>query len=949
MRKSILLSALLLFIISCTQAPQHAPQDIEEKVPVITETTMQLDDQIPIDPNITTGKLDNGITYYIRVNPKPENRAELRLAVNAGSVLEDNDQRGLAHFCEHMAFNGTKHFKKHELTDYLESIGMRFGPELNAYTGMDETVYMLQVPTENDSILETGFQILEDWAHNLSFEDDEIEKERGVIREEWRLGRGADGRIRDKQFPILLHDSQYAVRMPIGQIEIVDTCHYEILKRFYRDWYRPELQAVIAVGDFDKNKIEGLIKRYFSRIEKTEQGRERPLYPVPDHDETLFAVATDPEATRTVVSIYHKHDVKDFKTVNDFRKKMAEELYNSMFNQRLEELTKKPEPPIIYGYSAKGRFIRSREFYVLGAMVREGGIEKGLETLLTEAARVKEYGFTESELERSKKNTLRFIEKLYKERDKSKSAQYAAEYIRNFMIDEAIPGIEYEYKLYSNYLPGIELKEINQLADEWITEKNRVVMVSAPDKEDSPVPTEDDLFAVFDRIESKEITAYVDEVSSAPLIDKEPQAGKIISETKIDEIDITELELSNGIKVILKSTEFKNDEILLSAVSPGGNSLVENSSYIPALTSSVLMKEGGLGNFNKIELDKKLAGKVVRVNPMIRELTENITASTSPDDIETMFQLIHLFFTSPRKDSAAFLAYKTRMNAMLENKSADPGSAFRDTVRVTLAQHHFRARPWTTDLLDELNLEESFSIYKERFADASDFTFFIVGNFSLTSIKPLLEKYLASLPVLNRNEKWRDVEINPPKGVIEKTVKKGIEPKSYVSLAFTGPFEFNRYTRRDIRSMVDILRIMLREQIREEEGGTYGVRINASPAEYPTEEYKLFIEFGCDPERVDELIDMVMEQISLLKTEGPTDEKMTKIKEAYHRKREINLKENKFWLNTLQYYYFHNENPIYVLRMDELMDNLTNTEIQKAAQNYLNTDNFVKVVLLPEK
>jgi len=938
-----ILSIVMTMFFACTQIQQVPEEKIGQK-----ETTLKLDEPLPIAPYITKGTLDNGIAYYIRANQKPENRAELRLAVNVGSVLEDEDQQGLAHFCEHMAFNGTKHFNKKELVDYLESIGMRFGADLNAYTSFDETVYKLQLPTDDDEVLEKGFQILEDWAHNLSFNAEEIDKERGVIHEEWRLGRGAQGRMRDKQFPILLYGSRYSKRLPIGQIDIVDTCRYETLRRFYHDWYRPELMAVVAVGDFDKEKIEDLIFKYFSHIPASKDVREREIYPVPDHDETLFAIATDPEATGSSVSVYYKHDVSENKTVGDYRRFLVERLYNNMLNNRLRELTKLPDPPFLYGYSAKGRYVRSKEFYVLGAAVENKGIKRGLESLLTEALRVKTFGFTQSELDRNKMAMLRNIERYYNERDKTESSSYANEYVRNFLVGEPIPGIEYEIEVYKQYLPGISLNEVNRLADKWITDKNRVVLINAPEKPDLEIPGERELLNVFQTVERKLITPYEDKVSNEPLVDTLPSPAKIVSERKIEPLDVTELVLSNGVKVVLKPTDFKNDEILLSSYSPGGNSLVDDKDYIAAATAIPVITDGGIGNFNKIELDKKLADKVVVVRPNIREIKEGISANASPEDIEAMFQLIYLYFTAPRKDSSAFLSYKSRMMSSLENKSASPEYAFSDTIKVTMAQYNYRARPWSPDLLEEMDLEKSLQIYRDRFADASDFTFFIVGSFDLETIKPFIQSYLGGLPVLNRKETWRDVGIEPPKGVIEKVVKKGIEQKSRVDIIFTGPFKWDRYARRNIRSMVDILRIKLRKEVREEKGGTYGVRIYASTYHYPDEEYKITIDFGCDPERVEELTNAVFKQIENLKSEGPSKENMAKIKEIYKRKRERDLKSNKFWLSTLQFYYFHGEDPLGLLELDKLMEDLKPEEIQKAAQRYFNMDNYVKVVLFPD-
>jgi len=938
-------SALFIFVI-CSCATTQKISTTAEKPSVQSNKQKNI---LPVDNNVIIGKLKNGFTYYIRENHKPENRLELRLVVKTGSVLEDDDQQGLAHFTEHMAFNGTKNFEKQELVDYLESIGMRFGPDLNAFTSFDETVYMLQVPADSTHIIEKAFQILEDWAHNMSFDDEEIDKERGVIVEEWRSRRGASARMNDKQYPILFQGSRYAERMPIGKMEIVETFPYDTIRRFYRDWYRPDLMAVIAVGDFDREWIENKIRTHFSRLSSPAQPRERQTYPVPDHEETLFAIATDPEATQSSVGIYYKHDVRPEVTDDDYRMKLVEALYNGMLNQRLHELTKESDPPFLYGYSAKGRIVRSKEVYLLGTSVKDNGIERGLEALMTEAARVRQYGFTSTELERQKKEMLRFIEQAYKERDKTESAGYASEYGRNFLSGEPIPGIEYEYEMYTRYIPGISLAEINRLADTWISDHNRVILVNAPEKPEIRVPGENDILAVMSAVEQKDIKPYVDEVSDLPLVETVPAPSPVESEYTMEDIGVTEWRLANGVRVILKPTDFKNDEIQFTSFSPGGHSLVSDEDYIAASTASSVIGEGGVGNFNLIELGKMLSGKVVRVSPWIGGMQEGISGSASPQDVETMFQLIYLYFTSPRSDSTAFMSFRSRMKGYIENRSASPETVFSDTVSVTMAQYHHRARPISEKLLDEMDLETSFEVYRDRFRDAGDFTFFFVGNFELQTFRPLVETYIGGLPTENRKETWKDIGMDYPKGVISKEVRAGMEPKSRVNIIFTGPFKWVYQNRYDLGAMADVLRIKLRETLREDMGGTYGVGVSHSMSHYPDEEYRVAISFGCAPERVEELTSAVFTQIDSLKTFGTTDEYLTKVRETHRRKRETDLRENSFWLSVLRFYYYHNEDPLTLLEFDEKVENLSLDAIQKTAQQYFNMDNYVKVVLYPKE
>ncbi len=647
-------SLLLLIAFSTCSTQQADKQSSNLFEPPLTAT-------MPLDPNVNTGELENGIKYLIRVNRKPEKRAELRLVVNAGSVLETADQQGLAHFAEHMAFNGTEHFEKQEIVDYLESIGTRFGPDLNAYTSFDETVYMLKVPTDSTEIVEKAFLILEDWAKGVTFSDEEIDKERGVVIEEWRLGQGAEMRMFNKQLPILFKDSRYAERLPIGKKEILESFPYEALKRFYKDWYRPELMSVIAVGDFDPEWIEGLIREHFSRVPASETVKTREIFRIPDHRETLTAIASDPEATGSRIAIYYKIEPKEQNSHGAYREGIITNLYNNMLNNRFQELTTKPGAPFLYGFSAQGRFVRTKEVYFLGAGVGDNGINRGLEALLTEAERIARHGFTESELERNKVKIMRNMEKAYSERYKTDSRRYASEYIRHFLVEEPIPGIEYEFELYKKYLPGISVEEMNKLARSWLPDENRVVLINLPEKEGIEEVEESDVLAIFDSIELSELEPYVDAVSDAPLVPELGEPSAVTSGNFIKEVDVHEVILANNVRILMKKTDFKNDEILFRAYSTGGRSLLSDEEIVPGKTATNIIRESGYGTFNQIELQKRLAGKLVRVSPYIGAVMEGITGSSSPEDLETMFQLIHLIFRAPRKDSTAFLAYKERM------------------------------------------------------------------------------------------------------------------------------------------------------------------------------------------------------------------------------------------------------------------------------------------------
>lgn len=917
-------------------------------IAVAQEPAVDPGQRLPVEPAVTIGTLANGVRFYIRANPEPRERAELRLVLKAGSVLEDDDQLGLAHFVEHMAFNGTENFAKQELVDYLEGIGMRFGPDLNAYTFFDETVYLLKVPTDSAELVATAFQILEDWAHQITFDHEEIDKERGVVIEDWRLGRGASARIRDKQFPVLFKDSRYAERLPIGKLQVLESFDYETLKRFYRDWYRPDLMAVIAVGDFEPPTIEDLIRTHFGNLPMPDNARERPSFPVPDHDETLFAIATDPEATFSSVSVYWKQALRDESTVGAYRQSIVESLYNQMLNQRLFELTQQADPPYLGAFSGQGRFIGSTEVYILGAGVQNNGIERGLETLLTEAERVARHGFTESELNREKRELLRNIEQVYAEREKTESDAYAEEYVRNFLYDEPFPGIAYEYELHQQLVPGVQLQEVNRLAREWITDRNRVILVSAPEKEDVRVPTEDELLAIFAAVQTADIAAYEEAASEAPLVAQPPRPAEIIEIEEIQEIGVQHWTLANGVRVLLKPTDFKDDEILVRAWSPGGTSLATDADYIAAATADGVVTRGGAGEFNLIDLQKQLAGEAVRVSPYIASLSEGFAGSVSPDDVETLFQLIYLYFTAPRRDEEAYLSFRSRIQASLANRSADPVSAFSDTLRVTLTQYHFRARPPTVELYDEMDLDKSFAFYRDRFADASDFTFVFVGSLDPDSLMPLIQTYLGGLPSSGREETWRDEGIRPPSGVIRKAVYRGIEPKSQTQIVFTGPFEWTRANRYALRSLANVMRIRLREVLREDLGGAYDVGVSAVPTRDPRQAYEIRIHFGTAPERLEELTGVVFLQIDSLQQVGPSQEDIDKVKEMQRRQYEEDLRENSFWLGQLVAHDLYGYDPRDILTFEKLIDQLTAEKVQEAATLYLRTDNYVQVSLYPE-
>ena len=910
----------------------------------------ELNKKLPVDEKIRIGKLDNGFTYYLRYNKKPEKRVEMRLAVNVGSILEDEDQRGLAHFIEHMCFNGTKNFEKNELISYLQSVGIKFGPDINAYTSFDETVYMLTLPTDSTDILNNGYLVMEDWGHNVTFDNKEIDKERGVVIEEWRVGRGPSQRMLDKYLPVLFKNSRYAERLPIGKKEIIENADYETIKRFYHDWYRPDLMAFIVVGDIDVDETEKKIKEHFNKLELPDKPRQRLSYEVPDHKETLISINTDKEAPVTTVRIYYKTDIEIQKTYGDYRNMLIQSLFTGMLNQRLDELIEKPDPPFINAGTYYGSlWARTKYAFQAVALVGENGIEKGLQSLFEENLRVKNHGFTAGELERFKKDMLRFYEKAYSERDKTESSTFASEYIRHFLENEPLPGVEFEYNLVKQYLPGITLEEVNLLADKLITDNNRVIVVQAPEKDDIIIPSENDLTALISQVEKSDLSPYEDKQIATSLIDNIIKKGEIIDQKKIEEIDITELKLSNGVKVILKSTDFKNDEILISAFSPGGHSLYTDEDHQSAINADGIVGESGVSTFSNSDLTKILAGKAISVSPSINYYFEGFKGNTSPKDMEALFQLIYLYFTNPRKDESSFQSYISKQQAYYKNLLSDPVRFYFDQYFRIKTNNHPRANKLPTEEdLKKIEFDKAIEIYADRFADASDFTFFFVGAFNTDSIKPLLEKYIASLPGIDRKETWKDLNIRPPEGKVDKVITKGMAPKSFVSIYFEKDVKWNE---KDAHLLTTVGRILDRKYIeilREELSGVYGINTDAGLSKIPYSSAYLQIIFPCSPENIDSLTNTALAEISKIQQQGVSEEDIKKAKEIQRREIEENIKRNNYWLNNLQDCYLKGTDFSRFIDYEKKIEGISSDELQRVTSKYINLNEYIRVVLVPE-
>lgn len=907
-------------------------------------------DVLPVDKNVIIGKLANGLTYYIRRNVEPKNRAELYLVNKAGSILETDAQRGLAHFTEHMAFNGTKDFPKNELVNYLQKSGVKFGADLNAYTSFDETVYQLPLPTDSVKLFEKGFDILANWAGMVTFDTKEINSERGVVLEEERVsGKNATERIQRQTFPVLFNNSRYAQRLPIGKEEILKNFKPETIKSFYHDWYRPDLQAVIAVGDFDPQRVEQLIKERFSGLKNPTAEKPRTKYTVPPTPGTAVKIVTDKEFPYTIAQIVVKHPETTVRTESDYMRSMRISLFNQMINARLGELMQKPEPPFLFAQASYSGFLANQDAFSTMAVAKSAGqLQGAIKATLDEIERARKFGFTETELERAKQNAMTGMENQYKEKDKTKSASFVQEYQQNFLQDEAIPGIEFEYNFYKEHLDQIKLSEINALAGSFISTQNRVVIVEAPEKEKAQLPTEQTLLSWINT-GGKNITAYVDNVSKKPLLEKEPVAGKITGETKDAAIAATTLTLSNGVKVILKPTDFKNDQILINGYSFGGTSLATDQDYVSANISSGIVSSSGIADMTQIQLDKMLSGKNVGVTPFITETTQGISASSSPKDLETAMQLIYLYFTQPRKDADIWQSQIAQTKALLPNRSLDPGQVFQDTIAAVLGNHHYRRMPLTLEKLNTANIDKAFDFYKARFADASGFTFTLVGSFETEKIKPLLEKYLGGLPAAGRKETYKNLGIHAPAGQLTKSVYKGIGDKSNVQLVFSGDFDYNDDSKLQLDALEEIMNIKLTERLREKEGGVYTPGVRAGYSKIPMGRYSITVYFTCAPANVDKLIAATMDEIAKIKQNGAEATDIAKYQAEEKRSTEVQMRENSFWAGTLIRASQNQENPDKVLEHTADLSKITVQSTKETANKYLSGVNLIRLISYPEK
>lgn len=949
MKKRIKPIALAVLSAMLFQGIQATELDKLKTETTVTKDSLSFKEPLPFDKEVKVGTLPNGFQYFIRKNVEPKNRVTMYLAIKVGSILETESQLGLAHFLEHMNFNGLKHFPKNELVNYLQKVGVSFGSDLNAYTGFEQTVYQLPIPSDDPEILKNGLQIMRDWAQDALLTGDEIDKERGVVLEEMRGRRGAQQRMQDKYFPMILNNSLYANRLPIGTEGIITNFPYEELRKFHRDWYRPELQSIIIVGDIDVAQMENQVKQLFSDMKTHPNPPKREKFSVPLLNKNQFISVTDPEMTATVTQIFIKHRKQQIKTVDDYRQALLKSVYGQMLNNRLAELRQTANPPFLTASVGIRGFLADIDTYSAFVVTKPNEYEQGFKALVRELERVQKFGFTQTEFDRAISVISKNNETSYIERDKRKSSDYVNRYMNYFLEEAPALSNEDSYQITKKLLPTLTLKEVDALTKQYYTDLNRDILIMAPEKDKNTLPVENQINTWFSQVEAENITPYEDKVSDLPLLSKQPQKGKVISEKTIESVGVKEWVLSNGIKVVLKPTTYKNDQILINAFSPGGTSLYSDGDYYSATYAGSLVESSGVGQLNSIELRKYLTGKNVDVSTYVSERNEGVSAYSDKEGLKTAFELIYGYFTEPRIDEDIYQSMLGRVVSSMANQENDPNFVFRRNNLTKLYNGNIRRVPATKENINSISKDRALSIYKDRFADASDFVFVVVGSFTEEELKPYVEQYIASLPTLNRKEKARDLGIYEPKKGFKLVTNKGKEQKAMVSMTYYGDFKYNETELLNMRALESVLTIKLIERLREEEGGVYGTAARYGASKYPKGRYSLRIGFGTSLEKYPVLMKLALEEIEKIKKEGPLQTDLDKFKIEQQRQMELSVKENSFWRGYLLEAYENQEtlkNPN--TKLDDL-NKITVDSVKKVANKYLKNNQLFEFILLPDE
>ena len=909
--------------------------------------------QLPIDPKVRYGKLDNGLTYYIRANKEPKERAEFFIAQNVGSILENDNQNGLAHFLEHMAFNGTKNYPGKGIINYMEKIGVKFGANINAYTALDETVYNLSdVPTTRDGIIDSALLVLHDWSSFITLDGNEINDERGVIREEWRQGAGAERRMWKESNKLKYPGSQYAKRDVIGDTAIINNFAHQTIRDFYKKWYRPDLQAILIVGDVDVDKVEAKIKSLFTDIQRKPNAGERPVYPIMDNKAPIISVVKDAEARMTYIELEYKHDVLPANlklSMMGYANLTINSLISTMIGNRFEEITQQADAPFVNGQAQYSDLVKSKDAFQMLAIPKEGKELEGLNAILLEAQKIKRFGFTNSELERAKTDYLKNTEKSYNERDNQKNHSLVREYVRNFLYQEPIPGIEWEYNTLKMILPNLKLEMVNEVAKSYVTDTNLIVSIMAPDKEAVKIPSQAQVLSAIDVAGKADLKPKAEETLNKPLIKQIPKAGKVAKVEVNKGLGTTEWTLSNGVKVVLKPTTFKKDEVLMTAFSNGGLSKVKNITDLPTATmAATIVSNNGLGEYNQIELGKILTGKIASVTPSIEAYDEGFSGNSSVNDFETMLQLIYLNFTAVRKDDNSYNALINNYRAGLANVAKDPRKAFRDSVDLMMSNHHPRTVVINLETLDKLNQDKALAIFKERFAVPANFTFIFTGNIDPANekVKTAICTYLGGLKSAKGGQIYTDNNIRKPKGKLSNYFTKEMKVKKASNfILYNASMPYNMTNRVNVTAIGNILSIRYIESIREKEGGSYGVGVRGSMNNTPVDEATLMMQFDCDNLKQDHLISIIYAEINEIIAKGPRADDFQKVKENMLKKYAEDVEQNNWWSSALERYYQDKLN--LVADYKAAVETMTPESVKAALKTIVTQGNVLEVVMKP--
>ncbi len=905
-------------------------------------------DKIPFDRAIHTATLSNGVTYFVRQNARPEKRVSLRLAVKAGSLEEADDQQGLAHFIEHMAFNGSTHFKPGALVSTFESIGARLGPHVNAYTSFDETVYMLELPTDKPEIVANGLTALADFAGGLALDPTEVEKERGVVIEEWRGGLGAQSRIRDKQIPVLYLNSRYAQRLPIGKPDVIRTAPVARLRAFYDTWYRPERMAVIAVGDIDAQQMETAIRTNFAGLKARALAAKVPDGTVPIPHRLSISIVTDSEVTQSSVQIVRKRPKESQGRVADYRRDVVERLMDDMFNERFGELVRKPDARFLGAGGSEGSLGRTVATFSLGARVPDGKIEEGATAIAVEARRLHDFGFSPSELDRAKKWLAAAYERAYNERDKTESGSLAQECLSYFLENEPAPGITYEYELVRQVLPGISVAEVTEMARRLLRDDNRTVMAVSPQKAGIRVPSDGDLKNALASADKTAVTAWTDTAATGTLMEHKPETGVTLSRRELPEVGVTIVRFTNGVEAWLKPTDFKNDQVVFTMEAGGGSSLAPPADYVEASLSDEYVQRSGAGGFKARDLEKLLAGKVASASPFVSLSTHGLSGSASPADLETALQLLHEEFTAPGDDPEAFALLRRQLDASVANRDQSPGQVFGERLAEVNTCNHYTAQPLTAERIATIDRRKMVAFYHERFSNAADFSFFMVGRFKVDAVLPVLAQYVGSLPSTGtKTSQFKDVGLCFPKTVQRARVEKGREPRGQTVLSFFADPGTDPAEQENAAAASTVLQTALRDILREELGQTYNVSVGLDQR-LPQRGYgRMEVSFGSAPENIDTMTERVMKEIKRLQDEGPSADLTMRAKEGARRAHETNVKQNGYWLRRLATVHMLGQDPAEILRRPDRINSITPELLEDVFRRYFPMDRFTAVTMVP--